>query len=429
MIRPWKLPPNWQWKAFKDVACVASNLVDPSGYPDHPHLAPNHIIPESGRHEPLETVSSDGVTSSKHLYKPGQIIYSKIRPYLRKATMAQAEGLCSADMYPIETDLESRYLMWWMLSGEFTRLALKGRSVIPKINQRELNALPVPVPPDEEQRAIVEAIERSLSLCAAASAELERGVQRLGVLDDALSHAAVTGRIAGFQGGGNGLWDTPTSWQWREVGGVAEVRGGIQKTPARKPVDNTAPFLRVANVQRNELVLDDVHEVELAPGELDRHRLEEGDLLVVEGNGSLQHIGRCAVWDGSIRDCVHQNHLIRVRPGPDITYEWLNLVWNSPACAEQVRRVAQTTSGLYTLSTKKVASVQLPVPPLDVQQTLTENYKARSTQVRHLDQTIAAAQRRAPALRSSILKAAFEGRLTSDARDAQSLDDLQEATA
>src|SRR5579863_8682809 len=108
--------------------------------------------------------------------------------------------------------------------------------------------------------------------------------------------------------------DLPEGWEWVETGSIAEVQGGIQKQPKRKPVANMYPFLRVANVPRGRLDLSDVHKVELFDGEIERYRLRLGDLLVVEGNGSLEQIGRAAQWGGEIEDCVHQNHLIRVRP-------------------------------------------------------------------------------------------------------------------
>src|SRR5690606_20794412 len=110
-------------------------------------------------------------------------------------------------------------------------------------------------------------------------------------------------------------------------------------------------FLRVANVSRGSLDLKDVHEIELFEGEIERHRLNYGDLLVVEGNGSPDQIGRAAMWRGDIEDCVHQNHLIRVTPRGTLLSEYLELVWNSPSTAVQLRSVAASTSGLYTLST------------------------------------------------------------------------------
>jgi type I restriction enzyme S subunit len=148
---------------------------------------------------------------------------------------------------------------------------------------------------------------------------------------------------------------------------IAEVQGGIQKQQKRRPVENKYPFLRVANVSSGALNLQDVHEVELFEGELDRFSLRPGDLLVVEGNGSVSQLGRAARWNGEIENCVHQNHLIRVRPGPAVLARFLELVWNSPSISEQLRRVAASTSGLHTLSTAKLKGVSIALPPLKEQ--------------------------------------------------------------
>src|SRR4051794_23677859 len=123
MTEPWALPEGWRWATFGEVARVASDLVDPSDYGDWPHIAPNHIESESGRLLPVSTVSADGVKSPKHRFHSGQVLYSKIRPYLAKVVVADRQGLCSADMYPIDTDLEPLFLKWWMLTREFTRYA------------------------------------------------------------------------------------------------------------------------------------------------------------------------------------------------------------------------------------------------------------------------------------------------------------------
>ena len=86
------------------------------------------------------------------------------------------------------------------------------------------------------------------------------------------------------------LPELPEGWVWATVAQVAEIQGGIQKQPKRTPADNPFPFLTVANVLRGSLDLEEVHNIELFPGELDKLRLGSGDLLIVEGNGSPPQI-------------------------------------------------------------------------------------------------------------------------------------------
>jgi type I restriction enzyme, S subunit len=109
------------------------------------------------------------------------------------------------------------------------------------------------------------------------------------------------------------LSELPGSWSWQKIAEIASVRGGIQKKPKRTPRNNSYPYLRVANALRNKLDLSEIHQMELFEGELETYRLELNDLLIVEGNGSFTEIGRSALWTGAIENCVHQNHIIRVR--------------------------------------------------------------------------------------------------------------------
>ncbi len=162
------------------------------------------------------------------------------------------------------------------------------------------------------------------------------------------------------------------NWPMVSLGDVAEIQGGIQKQPKRSPQRNAFPFLRVANVTAQGLKLEEIHAIELFDGELERYRLRRGDLLVVEGNGSASQIGRAAVWDGSIEDAVHQNHLIRVRPGCLLNERFLGLVWNSPSNRAELARIASSTSGLHTLSVGKLKKIMLPLPPMDEQRRIVD---------------------------------------------------------
>lgn len=156
------VPEGWKRVKFSDIAEVKSNLVSPQDYQDFPHIAPDNIEKATGRLLSYHTIKEDKVTSPKHRFYPGQILYSKIRPYLSKVVIVDFDGLCSADMYPIETTENTRYLWYYMLSNEFLLQALSGKSrtVLPKINQKELAQIKVLVPPPDEQIVIVEKLDR-----------------------------------------------------------------------------------------------------------------------------------------------------------------------------------------------------------------------------------------------------------------------------
>jgi type I restriction enzyme S subunit len=208
----------------------------------------------------------------------------------------------------------------------------------------------------------------------------------------------------------SGLPELPEGWCWTSVEQTSDVQGGIQKQPKRAPRKNCFPFLRVANVYRNHLDLEEVHQIELFGDELKRLRLQTGDLLVVEGNGSKTEIGRSAIWNGEVENCVHQNHIIRVRfLGGSSRY--LNAYWNSPSGNGRVMEQAASTSGLYTLSVTKVCALPIPLPPLVEQQEIITEVEERLSVIAAAEREIEHSLLRAARLRQSILRQAFGGKL------------------
>lgn len=173
---PFDLPHSWTWSRFNDVATIVSDRVDPENHPDKPHVSPAKVEKKTGRLLGYNTIAEDGVTSSKSRFQPGQIVYSKIRPNLSKAIIAEFKGLCSADMYPVRSHIETRYLHWYMLSDPFTQQVTDedNRVAMPKTNQSELRRVAVPLPPPEEQQRIVDTVDGLMDECDALAEQQER---------------------------------------------------------------------------------------------------------------------------------------------------------------------------------------------------------------------------------------------------------------
>ena len=166
--KPFDLPDTWEWVRFTDVIDVASNLVQPNDYLDYMHIAPDNIEKGTGKLFLCRTVAEDKVSSPNHLFGKNQLIYSKIRPLLRKVAIAPFDGLCSADMYPLKTILHTNYVKYVILSDVFNNQVAKIASTrvkMPKINQTELGQIIIPLPPLDEQRRIADRIEELLAAC------------------------------------------------------------------------------------------------------------------------------------------------------------------------------------------------------------------------------------------------------------------------
>jgi len=192
-----ELPSGWSLCQFSEIANVDSNLVDPKPLGHLPHIAPNNIESDSGRLLQYRSTAEDGVTSGKHKFQRGHILYSKIRPYLNKVVVVDFEGLCSADMYPISTDQNISWLWMAMLSPSFVSQtsSTQTRTVLPKINIKELSRIEIPVPPLLEQERIVEILEDQLSRLDASLAVADAVEERSAELRRSLLHSAFTGRL------------------------------------------------------------------------------------------------------------------------------------------------------------------------------------------------------------------------------------------
>lgn len=179
---------------FSEVATIESALVDPTlpGYRDLPHLGIDRIESRTGRLVGVQTAADDGVTSGKFLFTEEDVIYSKIRPELRKAAFPRYEGLCSADAYPLRPTpgVDPHYLLELLLSDVFGDEAIgrSSRTKMPKINRRELADIRVPCPDPDEQRQIGELLHsvRVMRDAAAALGETLATI-RSGLLEELLS--------------------------------------------------------------------------------------------------------------------------------------------------------------------------------------------------------------------------------------------------
>ena len=182
---------------FKYIATIKSNLVPPTFYLEHPQISPENIAKNTGKLLSYSTVEDSGIISGNHLFYKGQIIYSKIRPNLNKAIIAPFDGLCSADMYPIEAKINSKYLLYAMLSKHFVEqvtLIMQDRVKMPKINQDELGNIVVYIAPDIEQKEIVLYLDKR---CVEIDSIIEMKKEQLTVLDEykkAMIYEYVTGK-------------------------------------------------------------------------------------------------------------------------------------------------------------------------------------------------------------------------------------------
>ena len=194
-----EIPVDWTIQRFARVAEVKSNLVSPDNYLEYPQISPENIEKDSGKLLlPCKTVGEVGIISGNHLFYKGQILYSKIRPKLNKVCIAPFDGLCSADMYPIETNNDTRYIMYCILSNGFLQqvsMITENRVKMPKINQVELSKILVAMPCFlAEQKEIADYLDAKCAEIDRLIAKKEQLVKELESYKKSLIYEVVTGK-------------------------------------------------------------------------------------------------------------------------------------------------------------------------------------------------------------------------------------------
>ena len=158
--------------------------------------------------------------------------------------------------------------------------------------------------------------------------------------------------------------------QWLSVplGDAGEVASGI--TLGRKTKDERlreVPYLRVANVKDGYLDLAEIKTIEATEKEIEKWRLQADDILLTEG-GDPDKLGRGTFWSGELPECIHQNHIFRVRfPSDKYLPEFISAQIGSPYGKTYFLAHAKKTTGIATINQKVLKAFPLFSPPLEKQ--------------------------------------------------------------
>lgn len=150
---------------FSKTLDIVSGQVDPTSeeYKHFPHIAPDNMEKRLAILLPYSTAEEDNVKSGKYLFDEEHVLYSKIRPNLRKVVFPRIKGVCSADVYPLKgkCGLQTEYLFYLLQSEHFNKYAIgtSMRTGMPKINRQDLCAYSFYLPSKELQCLIVKRLK------------------------------------------------------------------------------------------------------------------------------------------------------------------------------------------------------------------------------------------------------------------------------
>ncbi|MEZ5963088.1 MAG: restriction endonuclease subunit S [Planctomycetota bacterium] len=349
-----------QTVTLADVCSIEARLVDPKldEHADRVHIGGANIISSSGQLANLQTAREEGLKSPKFYFDPEDVLYSKIRPYLRKVTWPQTAGLCSADIYPLRPGkrIRHRYLQYLLLSDQFTSYAVRvsNRAGMPKVNREQLFAFEFELPDLDEQAKHIALLDKVFE----GIAELERLAELRSRELWSLKRSLVFGA-------------SPDDRTWEPVGEHVEwIRSMERVAPtATYGFAGVKSFgggvFRSGSRQGDEFGYKSVH------------RLEAGEFIYP----------KLMAWEGALGlvpqafgGLVVSPEFVVFRPNSGaLAAEVLDTYFRSPTSWERVKAASTGTNRRRRrLHPRAFLTLEVPIPPKDSQAMLRKVYEQES---------------------------------------------------
>lgn len=288
--------------------------------------------------------------------------------------------------------LNSSYALAFLEQMQNTTSGLRNLSIKQYVTQN------IPLPPLPEQRRIV-AILRQADMLR--QLREEANAKTLALKYSLFQEIVGNHRV------------NEKGWKICKVKDVGEVLLGRQRAPKYQSGQYTHPYLRVANVFEDRLDLSDVLSMDFDAGDFKRFKLEDGDILLNEGQ-STELVGRPAMWHNEIPNCCFQNTLVRFRADqtkvePEFALGLFLIYFK----LGDFSKISSKTSNVAHLGASRFASMDFLLPPLEIQRKYVTQLKVFREIYAALFQSI----QKFEELFSTLMTGAFNGELTASWRE------------
>lgn len=300
----------------------------------------------------------------------------------------------------VKESLNPNYL-YYFIQGKYTQLNtnMKG-SGTPHLNQQLLKSFEIYLPSLEEQERIVSRIEELFSQLDSGVETLKKTKEQLAVYRQAVLKEAF------LKAGEKHI----------TLGEIIEKpKYGTSKKCDYSCNEDSVSVYRIPNIDYKSSIINhnDLKYATFTSSELTNIDLRENDLLIIRSNGSISLVGRSAIVRSSDTDSTFAGYLMRIRfiESSEIKAKYLYYYLESYEARIYIENVAKSTSGVHNINSNEVKNIKLPMCDEKIMEGIISEIESRLSVCDSIEQTIDAALQEAEALRQSILKQAFEGKL------------------
>ncbi|AWC94029.1 TPA: restriction endonuclease subunit S [Morganella morganii subsp. morganii] len=362
-------------------------------------------------------------------FEDGDILIAKVTPCFENKNMAVAEGLLngigfgSSEIYVLRCGdkVHRKFLFYRLQEDSFIAIAIaamSGAGGLKRVPSETINSYLLGLPGWLEQVKITDFLDHET---ARIDNLIEKQQQLIELLKEkrqaVISHAVTKGLnpdVPMKDSGVEWLGEVPEHWTVRRLKHTASLQSGIPKGKDLTGKNSiSVPMLRVANVQDGYLDLEEIHNIDIEPNQLERYLLRDGDVLMNEG-GDNDQLGRGTVWAAQIENCIHQNHVFAIRP-KNIESEWLDMLTRAAYAKFHFYRVAKQSTNLASISSTNIKETPLLIPPTEERNKIIKFIKYQLKKLKSTEELsitqIALLQER----RTALISAAVTGKI--DVRD------------
>ena len=402
---PFDLPDSWKWAKLGDCTGYAQTKekVSPKDITgDMWSLDLEDVQKDTGAILVKTKASERKISGDKVKFHKGQVLYSKLRPYLKKILVAPDEGICTPELVPFDTYLIDENYIAYVLRSPHIDYVINSVTYgvkMPRVGTDTMTNLLIPLPPLAEQKRIVAKIEEILPYVdcyAAAYEKLEQFNAKFPEdMKKSILQYAIQGKLVEQrpeEGTGEELYrqiqyekqrlikegkikmetplpeisedevpfEIPDSWRWCYVGDLFNHNTGKAMNSSAKKTDKPGairPFITTSNVYWNSFDFSVVKEMFFSDDEVERCTVTKGDILMCEGGA---YFGRTAIWNYDYDICF-QNHVHRLRPYQEIDLMFFYHIFFFYKNMNMMKAKGTAMPGLSSITLHQMI---IPLPPL-----------------------------------------------------------------
>ena len=356
------VPAGWQVKPLEKIASTRTGKMNPLVDDKIKYIGLEHI--DNGAITINGYMWSDATASLNSLFKKDDILFGKLRPYLRKCIQIGFDGCCSGELLVLKANCESanqNYLKCVLQSDPIYTFCdeLSAGTKMPRVSWGDLKEFEVVLPPLTEQRkiaAILSSADRSI-------AATEKLIAKLADLKKALMQQLLTKGIGHTEFKPSPLGPIPNSWEVRKLHEIATINDGAHQTPTY--TEKGKPFLRVTDIQSQNIDFASIKYIpENEHYELTRRcKPEKGDILLSK-NGTIG-IVKVVTWDWDFSIFVSLA-LIKIMKKDCVHLWYLSKMLESPSIRQQIKERAKQGT-VTNLHLEEIREFDILIPPIEEQ--------------------------------------------------------------